>query len=376
MSDHQNYNKFIPKEILNNNRVLTMSNNRKCNYLIVDICNSTENNKNIITTMMAINTQSKSKDILVIKTFRGKSFSELVDEAYWLCCEHNIKIVLADKNGFGISFIETFEMNINQNNIQIRAVDGRKVIQMVNLGDIINDLKNGGLRFLQSPELAKNTYIKPFLGLSNIMEYHKETSELIDEINNIEVKMKLGNVYLDRFDNKKGKSRVNCLLMFYSYPMSEIIDKNKNDEHDKEYHITKRVSEYEVIHGTFYKYLFKCIENKNINVIFYYSGKNKLEQFINMMQEIKTKELFQEHIEQFIMSKENLEVRFYNGSIIRFIFGGDNGRGYKYHFAVVDKEISVATFHDVIYVNGILFDMAKKDGNLEKDNYNIEFIDM
>lgn len=381
MSSYQNFSpdsKFIPKKMLNNNRVLTMSNNRKCDYLIVDVCTTTGNNKDI-TTMMAINNQGNSKDILVVKTFIGKSFEELVDEAYWLCCEFGIKIVLGDKMGLGLGFIETFKDKINQNNIKIRELDGNKINQMANISDIINDLKNGNLRFLQAPELAKNTYIKPFLGLSNIMEYHKETSELINEINNLEVKMKLGNIYLDRLDDSKGKSRVNCLLMFYSYPMSGVcnnnISSNDNDYNEK-YYIAKRNAQYENIYGIFYKYMFKCVENDNINVIFYHNGSYKIKQFQNMVQEEKAKELFQNHIERIINSKENFEIIFLNGSSIKFVYASDNARGYRYHFAVVDNQISREVFDSIVRVKGILFDVAKEKGKLKEDNYCVEFVDM
>jgi hypothetical protein len=51
----------ISKDLLNKNRVLTMSNNRKCNYLIVDFSNAE-------TVMMGINTQGNTKDIIVNNT--------------------------------------------------------------------------------------------------------------------------------------------------------------------------------------------------------------------------------------------------------------------------------------------------------------------
>jgi len=372
MSSYKNFNSesiLIPKVLLNKNRVLTMSNNRKCDYLIVDVGNN-------LTSMMAINNQRNSKDILVIKTFENKKLTELVDEAYWLCTEFGIRIILADNLGLGIGFIETFEMNIKQDNIQIRSIDGNKINQFININEIINDLNNGVLRFLQTPELAKTTYIKPFLGLSNIIEYHKETCKLIDEINNLEVKIRLGNIVLGRLDETIGKTRLNCLLMFYFYPMSisseledDIISKNKK------YDIAKRMSQYEVIHGTFYKYLFKCIENDKIKVIFYHSGKHKIMQFQNIVNEEQFK-MFLKDIRNIRKSKDNLDIEFNNGSLIQFIYASDNARGYKCHFAVVDTEINREVYNNVINGKTILFDMAKRDGKLKEDNYCVEFVEM
>jgi len=370
MPSYQNFNsnkKFIPKELLNKNRVLTMSNNRKCDYLIVDVGNN-------LASIMAINNQGNSKDILVVKTFENKKFSELVDEAYWLCTEFGIRIILADIRGSGLGFIDTFKINIKQDYIQIKALDGNKINQFVNINEIVNDLNNGVLRFLQTPELAKNTYIKPFLGLSNIIEYHKETDKLIDEVNNLEIKMRLGNIVLGRLDDIIGKTRLNCLLMFYSYPMNCVDSENNTD--NKQYDIAKRMAQYEVIHGTFYKYLFKCIENEKINVIFYHSNKNKIEQFKNIVKENNFVNLSEKYIDRIIVSKDRFEIIFLNSSQIRFIYASDNARGYRYHFAVVDREIEKDMFDNVIAGKSVLFDMAKRDGRLEKDNYCIDFIEM
>ena len=369
--------KFIPKVLLNKNRVLTMSNNRKCDYLIVDV-DTTGNGKDI-TTMMAINNQGNTKDILIVKTFINKKSKELVDEAYWLCCEFGINTILADNIGLGLGFIESFQENIDSDNINIIPLDGIKISKFINIRDIIDDLNNGKLRFLQTPELAKNTYIKPFLGLSNIIEYHKETDKLIDEINNLEVKLRLGNIILDRLKNTIGKSRVNCLLMFYSYPMS-MVDKVEifNDDIEQ-YDEIKRIEKYNIIHGTFYKYLFKCIENENINVLFYYNNKNKVTQFQNMIDEEQFKNLIKKHISRINMSKDYFEIIFNNDSLIRFVYGRDNARGYRCHFAVVDTEIDREIYNNVICGKTILFDMVKRDkmdNRLKDDNYCVEFVEM
>ncbi len=371
MPNYQNYNNtIITKELLNKNRVLTMSNNRKCNYLIVDVGRDS-------TTMMAINTQGNTKDILVIKTLYNKLISELVEEAYWLCNEFGIQIVLVDCMSIGLGFIEEFEMNINPNNATIRALDGRKVYQLENINKIQNDLKYGALRFLQSPELATTSYMKPFLGLSNIMNSHKETDKLINEINNINTKVNLnGTARLCRINENIGRSRVNCLLTFYSYPMSVVIpDQEESKDNNKEFEIAKRMSQYEIVHGTFYKYMFKCIENNGINVLFYYNGKHKILQFQNIVKEKQFNTLFSNNIKSIRMSKNDLEIIFYNNSSIKFVFANDSARGYRCHYAIVDNEIERETFENVIYSKTILFDMAKKEEKI-KDIYNIDYIEM
>lgn len=350
------------KELLNKNRVLTMSNNRKCNYLIVDC------GKNL-TTMMGVNIQGNRKDILIIKTFTNKSFTELVVEAYWLCCEFGISIILADKLGMGLGFISTFKSNIKQHEIQIREINGLEINNQILVSEIISDLNNGLLRFLQTPELAKMSYQKPFLGLSNIMEYHRETDELINEINNIEFKVIGGNVKLSRINDTIGKTRVNCLLMFYSYPIVSFID-------NKEYETQKRINQYNISKEIFLKYIFKCIDNEKINVIFYHSGNHKIGRFHDFTREDQFQIFIKYHIKDIKLSKENLEIIFFNGSSIRFVFAGNNARGYRYHFAVIDTGIEKEIFDSVVSCKGILFDIAKREGRLEKDNYNIEFIDM
>lgn len=371
MPSYQNYNNtIITKELLNKNRVLTMSNNRKCNYLIVDVGRDS-------TTMMAINTQGNTKDILVIKTLYNKLISELVEEAYWLCNEFGIQIVLVDCMSIGLGFIEEFEMNINPNNATIRALDGRKVYQLENINKIQNDLKYGALRFLQSPELATTSYMKPFLGLSNIMNSHKETDKLINEVNNINTKVNLnGTARLCRINENIGRSRVNCLLTFYSYPMSVVIpDQEESKDNNKEFEIAKRMSQYEIVHGTFYKYMFKCIENNGINVLFYYNGKHKILQFQNIVKEKQFNTLFSNNIKSIKMSKNDLEIIFHNNSSIKFVFANDSARGYRCHYAIVDNEIERETFENVIYSKTILFDMAKKEEKI-KDIYNIDYIEM
>ncbi len=93
------------------------------------------------------------------------------------------------------------------------------------------------------------------------------------------------------------------------------------------------------------------------------------------MSDEKDFDLVNKYIIRIRKSKEDFEIIFSNGSKIKFIAGNDSSRGQRYHYAIVDKEISNEIFENVIRCKGILFDIAKKENKLN-DNYNIEFIDM
>jgi hypothetical protein len=358
----------ISKELLNKNRVLTMSNNRKCDYLIVDVGKE-------FTTIMGINAQGNTKDIIIIKTLYNKNYNQLVDEVYWLCKEHNTKIVLSDCLGYGLGFIDAFKMHINQSIISIREINGREILNNNILDILYEDLQNGVLRFLQTPEIANTFYNKSFLGYSSIMQYHKETDKLIDEINNIEIKYFNGRREIGRMDTDTNKSGVMCLLLYYSYPFSSINNNKDSKNNEKEYEIVKRMSQYEIIHGVFYKYLFKCIENDGINVLFYCNIKNKIEQFKNITQEVKFKDIFSKNIKDLKIWKDGLEIIFFNNSYIKFVLAGNGSRGCKCHYAVVDSDIKKDYCNDVIIPACVLFEMDKENKKL-KDIYNVEFIEM
>jgi hypothetical protein len=322
---------------------------------------------------MGINNQNDINDIIVLKTIHHQTSEELVNEVYWLCKEHNTQIVLTDNVGYGLGFIDTFKQNIDPYYISIREVNGTKIYNFDVTNKIKEDLNYGRLRFLQIPELAEKYYQKQFLGYSSIMQYHKETDKLVDEIVNVNLQVKLGNVVFGKYDDDIGKSRVSCLLMFYSHPLDAT--ENKDENTISQYELSKRMSLYNIIYGTFYKYMFKCIENDNIQVLFYYRIKDKMKQFENITQEKEFRELFLDYIQTIKITKEDFEIRLHNGSRIKFVSGSDNSRGYRYHYAIVDKEINREIFDNVIRAKGVLFDMAEKEERL-KDNYNIEFIDM
>jgi hypothetical protein len=348
-----------------------MSNNRKCNYLVVDV-------GTLETIMMGINTQGITKDIILIKEFRNKSFDELAQEAYWLCKEFDIQIILADRLGCGIGFIDSFNNLFSNRIVSIRGInifseESRELFQSAYFC-IEKDLNMGILRFLQSKNIAHTSYSKSFLGYSNIMEFHNETDKLIEEFSNIDLYIKCGNVKLGRIDDKLSKSRVNCLLIYYSYP-NICIDKTNINKDKEDYDIAKKMVKYSIARNVFFKYVFKSIENNNLKTIFYYSNKNKIIQFQNFAREIDFIEMFDTYIKQVRISKDNFEIIFNNGSIICFRIGNDSSKGNRYHFAVVDTEIEPEKLAEVICPKGILFDIAKQHGLL-KDNYNIEYIEM
>lgn len=348
---------MISKELLNKNRVLTMSNNRKCDYLIVTT-------RATAAIMIGINTQGNTKDILMIKTFTDKTSDELSEEACWLCKEFDIRIVLVDRSGFGIGFINPLKKLV-PDKVLLREVDiyseESKLLYQHAYFHIEKDLESGFLRFLQSPELAHNSYIKPFLGYSNIMESHNETSKLINEISNIGIDTRNGIAKINRMNDTIGNLRVKCLFIYYSYPMSLIKPNNKKEQ----YYTTKRMSQYYIAYGTFYKYMFKCIENENLKVLFYCEISNKFQQFKNMCDEQVFLNTFSEYINKIISSKDNVEVRFNNGSIIKFVCAGDSARGHRYHYAAVDTNINRDIFYNTIKPKGILNEIN-----------NIDFIEM
>lgn len=366
---------MITKELLNKNRVLTMSTNRKCDYLVVDV----SSNK-CETIMIGVNTQGNTKDILVVKTFTNKTFDDLAKEAYWTCKEFDIHIVLVDRNGYGIGFIDSFNKFVPDDIVSLREVNifSKESIDFYQYAylNIENDLKNGVLRFLQTTELAYNSYQKQFLGYSNIMEFHTETDKLIDEIANIKPDIVSNRIKLSMVDNNIGKLRCSCLLIYYSYPYN-CIDKNKlqNDKKEEQYYIAKNMCRYYINRGILYKYMFKSIEIKDIKTIFYYKDKSKIRQFANMVIDKEFKDLFNDYISTIKSSKEELDIYLDNGSAILFRAGLDSSRGCRYHFAIVDTDINNEIYNNVIYPKGVLFEMARRDGVL-KDNYNIEYIEM
>jgi hypothetical protein len=177
-----------------------------------------------------------------------------------------------------------------------------------------------------------------------------------------------------RIDENIEKSMFACLFTYYAYPDNCINNKISADNKEK-LSIAKRVYLYEVCRGIFYKSVFKSIENEKINIIYYCKNKSKMVQFQNMIQENDFKDLFTSYIKELRMSKDDLEIIFYNSSHIKFKTVSDNARGCRYHFAVVDTDVDNEILHNVILPSGILFEISKNNGAL-KDNYNVQFIEM
>lgn len=210
---------MITRELLNKSRVLTMSNNRKCDYLVVNVDIDVERG-NYIVFILGVNTKNNTNDILIVKTLTGENIEELVEEVYWICIEFNIHKVLCSTLGHGIEFVYCFKKNIDPNDIHMIAVNEKIKFTFTNAySNIERDLQNGKLRFLQSVELVRTYYKKPFLGYSEILHFHKETDNLIDEIANIKLDVTTdGFLKYNKIDKKIGDSQLINLLILYNYP--------------------------------------------------------------------------------------------------------------------------------------------------------------
>jgi len=91
---------MLSKEMLNKNRVLTMSTNRVCDELVV--------NCGIKSTIMMAIRKGDTKDILFIKEFKDANLNEITNNAIWICREFNIHKILLDKFGTGQNFYYEF----------------------------------------------------------------------------------------------------------------------------------------------------------------------------------------------------------------------------------------------------------------------------
>lgn len=48
-----------------------------------------------------------------------------------------------------------------------------------------------------------------------------------------------------------------------------------------------------------------------------------------------------EFVERIVNSEYNFEIRFDNGSVIRFVYPSDNARGNRVHLMIIDKDIPI-----------------------------------
>ena len=200
---------MLSKELLNKNRILTMSNNRTCDQLIVNIgCDST--------IMMTVSTRGGVKDILLIKEIFNKNLINLTDVAYWVCREFGIHEIMTDGLGIGREFYNLFKNKLPKQDINISFSNLAKYEAAKKLEIAV---KQGTLRLLQTPECAFYGYRKPFLGFSEVMNSHLETDKLLDEIDNIEYRVTASGNYVLMLKNSEiNRARLDCLLYCYTDP--------------------------------------------------------------------------------------------------------------------------------------------------------------
>lgn len=360
-------------EKLSTQRVLTMSNNRKCDYLVVNCGRKS-------TFVMGIKNNTYTTDIVLIKEIFSENTEGLVEKIRTICFEFDVHVILLDKRGIGLGFNNVFNQNIPSNIIQIREVDMLSYDWNNGIIKFKDDIEKSSLRLLQSYKCAELSYQKLFLGYSDVMDFHKETDELIKEINNIDISTKYnGHIQIDRINDEISLVRFNCLLMYYTYKYNIENGKYTNkdfgdDNKQKEYDIHKRISQYEIIHGIFYKYMFKAMENEKVKIIFYHSGYNRLQQFKDIIEEEKFRELFYNEIKNMRIRRDSIEIVLNNDSSIKFEYASDGAMGLRYDYVIVDTNIDREVYDNVIRCKGI-YDLDKENKGL-KDNYYIEFVEM
>ena len=215
---------MISKELLNKNRVLTMSNGRTCDKLVINFkANPASSRDSMI--IMGIRDSQVTKDILFIKELHSNDINELVDMIYWNCKEYGIKTVLIDIYGYGRAFYDFFKDNTIKQNINVIFTKGTNVYGISEfLRELHSDIEDGRLRFLQTPESALFSYDYPFLGFSEVMNSHRETTKLINEIDNIYETFRNGTLRLERKNNEIDCIRATCLIQYYGYPLYDKVD--------------------------------------------------------------------------------------------------------------------------------------------------------
>lgn len=94
-----------------------------------------------------------------------------------------------------------------------------------------------------------------------------------------------------------------------------------------------------------------------------------------MIREEEFKELFNKEIENLIISRDKIEIYFLNGSKIQFRYANYNARGYRYHYAVVDTNISREIFNNVIRAKNIPYYKQEEGMQTLEDIWRIEFME-
>lgn len=208
---------MLSKEILNENRILLMSTNRKLDYLLVDTDFRMKE-----TTIIGITHAMSSKeikDIVFIKTIamndniKLKNIAEYIEN---LCIEFGHPTILIDSMGLGLGMYDTLKaMNLD---IQIIPIKCTSTLQSEAICLFYNNVHESKLRFLQTEKNAKNSYRHSFLGYSEIINSHKETDNLINEIADIELESNKNNIVrLKKTNDNINTTRFYCLLLLYLY---------------------------------------------------------------------------------------------------------------------------------------------------------------
>lgn len=146
--------------------------------------------------------------------------------------------------------------------------------------------------------------------------------------------------------------------------------------HTETEEMQRRMFNYEILHGTFYKYMYKAVDNEGLRIIFYHNNHNKLIKFSNIVNEQQFKDIFNKEIEKIVSNKNVLEIYFKNESCIQIIYGNENSRGHRYNYAIVDKDINKEVCDCIIKPACIPYshNSGKKTTKL-KYNCGIEFLD-
>lgn len=343
-------------DLINQSRTLTISNNRKIDYLMVD-CGRED------TTVIGLQ-ESCVNDIIYMDNIKSTKLKDIAKTIKDICYEFNIDNVLIDNCGMGTGLIENLELDKTIvkpfNNCQGKDY----------LFDFHNDISKGRIRFLQSSLNAKSSYKKPFLGYSNIMKLHNSTDEFIEDIKNCELDGMSGKLKII------GKTKyLGCLLMYYNYKRN-LFKEIVNDSKEKAKRDTNiKMAKYEILHGLLYKHMYNSIEHGNLTTIFYMEDWSKLLKFRAMVQEEEFKNRFKTDMKNLLISKDNLQIQLFNGSIIRFLKASLSAKGYKYNFAIVDTNINRKEFDEIIDASLVPYRDDRSNPIDLNNNYYMEYAD-
>ena len=140
--------------------------------------------------------------------------------------------------------------------------------------------------------------------------------------------------------------------------------------------IPKRIFIYEIVHGTFYKYAHKAVDNEGVRIAFYCDNHNILIKFRNMINEQHFKDIFSKEIETIVSSANMITIYFINKSCIQINCINECSVGCRYNYAVVDKDITKEIFDCIINPMYVPYSYnSDKENIVLKYDTGIEFID-